>query len=369
MPIIVNLMQGLAIGGMERGTLQLARFMHDKGNDVRLVLFDLEHRPSEDQYDRGPLPAVFLARRPGVDWRFAIHLASLLSDWRPAILHARNHTALFYAALAKRIVRGIRPSLMVTFHSKPDGAKAQTKWAVRWAARQAVFSNAVSGELQQRLVSEGWADKVSLIRNGVDVNYFCPNGALFGLRKHFGIPEGVKLIGMVARFAPGKGHVDLIQAFRIVRDSRSDVALVLIGDGPLRTQIQEQTRDLESVVFQPNTKDIAAVLRELDVFVLCSEHEGAPRALLEAMACGIPVVATNVGGIPEILSIANSFSWLLVQPRSPRLLARSVLRVLDSQDIRNGLAERVRRRVIDAFSADRELAAYEEAYNTVLRGR
>ena len=367
MAMIVNLIQGLALGGMERGTLQLARLMYNKGNDVRLVLFDLEYRPSQDQYDPGQLPTVFLGRRPGVDWRFAINLARLLSDWRPAILHARNHTALFYAALALRFVRGSRPSLMVTFHSKPDGAKPKTKWAVRWAARQAVFSNAVSGELQRRLLGEGWAENVSLIWNGVDANYFCPDGPLSGLRERFGIPGGVRLIGMVARFAPGKRHVDLIQAFRIIRRSRSDVALVLIGDGPLRTQIQDETRDLEWVVFQPNTKDIAAVLRELDVFVLCSDHEGAPRALLEAMACGIPVVASNVGGIPEIMSIDASLSWLLVEPHSPTFLARSVLRILNSTELRNELAERFRRRVIEAFSADQELAAYEHAYENVLR--
>ncbi|MCX6624570.1 MAG: glycosyltransferase family 4 protein, partial [Acidobacteria bacterium] len=228
--MIVNLLQGLQAGGMERGTLGQARHMLARGHDVRLLLFDRPYRGASGELDPSPLPCHFIQRQPGFDWQFPLRLASCLEKWRPDILHARNDTALFYAALATKLLAS-PPGLVATFHSLPAGCGALARRANRWACRQCAFRNAVSGELAQRLVLQGWAREVHTITNGVDIDCFHPAGPSADLRRMLGLSPNTRLIGMIARFDDNKRQQDQLEAFARVRSRCAGTALVFAGDG------------------------------------------------------------------------------------------------------------------------------------------
>jgi glycosyltransferase involved in cell wall biosynthesis len=166
--------------------------------------------------------------------------------------------------------------------------------------------------------------RLRCLPNGVDTTRFVPLQAPDRQlhRLHAGLPPRGFLIGCVARLVPVKRHADLIEAFALVADSVPEARLVLIGDGPLRAELQAQvalTGLGERVHLLGERRDIEALLPLLDTFVLASETEGMSNALLEAMACGLPTVATAVGGNPEV--VEPEVTGFLVPPRAPDALA------------------------------------------------
>src|SRR5262249_20248001 len=148
-----------------------------------------------------------------------------------------------------------------------------------------------------------WVRKCSTIWNGTDLKEFSPEGNVVPWRSRLGINERAIVVGHVGRFAKVKRHVDLLAAASQLQRTEPPIYFLLAGDGPLLQTLQGRAAELRNVFFLSNVNDIAGFLRSIDVFVLCSEHEGAPQALLEAMACARPIIATAVGGVPHLLGV------------------------------------------------------------------
>jgi glycosyltransferase involved in cell wall biosynthesis len=356
-PVIAIVLQGLEVGGMERGALQLARCAWAVGYDARLVLYDKQPTRSDAQYDPEGIPVSCVLRNHGMDFTLPVRLACLFHAWNVSIVHARNNVAGLYSAAAIALMRRHTPRLIVSFDTFPGLASAKARLSSRWASRRAAKVTAVSDELSARLVATGWAGRVQTIWNGVDSTQFTPDGPALGLRQQFRLPDSGLLVGQVARLEANKRQVDLIEALNLLGDN--NIALVLAGEGPCREDIERAaTASAIPVRLLLRVFDVASFLRDLDIFVLCSDDEGAPRALLEAMACARAIVATAVGGVPRILGNCG----LLVPPRRPGLLAQAISRLRASKDLRTHLGNSARDRVLRLFTLEQEWAEYEKIY-------
>lgn len=359
---VVHVLAGLEIGGMERAVIRLASRGLSAGMDHRLLLFDRPYRSELLDFSPGPVASDYLPRRPGVDFRFARNLATKLAQLDAGIVHAHNDTAIFYVALARIVGRLAKTSLIGTFRNRPTHATGGARLLARWAADRASHITAVSQELSEWLVQSHWVRQCTTIWNGVDLTEFCPIGRIGLCRSELGIPPDAILVGHVGRFVPIKRHIDLLEAASRLKDAQPPIYFLLAGDGPLFERFNARAAERDNVIMLSNVKDVAAFLRSLDIFVLCSEHEGTPQALLEAMACGLPIIVTRVGGIPHVLD-ANGFepAGRLVPPLRPDRLASEIGRLAGDRELRTRLGQLALRR-IQAFSFDHEWAQYAGLY-------
>ncbi len=203
-------------------------------------------------------------------------------------------------------------------------------------------------------------EKIHIIHNGVDLS---------ALRVHhdrtplapLGIEPESAVVGMVARLHPVKDHETFLRAARIVLESEPETRFLIVGDGPRRTELISRCRELgveKSVYFTGTRADVGDLLRAIDVAVLSSHSECLPMAVLEAMACGRPVVCTNVGGMPEI--VEHGVSGFLATPRDPEGLAAYILELLTTPDLREAMGAAARRRVESEFDERISIAAVQK---------
>ncbi len=362
---LVHFLSGLEVGGKERVALRLAARGRQEGLDHRLLLFDSPYRDSDLDFDPGDVPTDFLPRGPGMDWRFARRVARFLGAHDIEILHAHNDSALVYGALAARLVKRRRPAVVATFHTRPSHVTWLARLLSRWASKRVGRVVAVSEDLGEFLVSTRWIHGYTTVWNGVDADAFHPEGERGHWRRELDVPEGALLVGHVGRFDPVKRHVDLIKAARALKDHDPPLVFVLVGQGPVLEDMQAEARDCGHVRFVPRVEDVVSLLRDLDVFVLCSEHEAAPCVVLEAMACGRAVIATAVGGVPHILNPGDTPSGRLLPPCRPDLLAGAISELARDPERRRHLGAMARQRV-EVFSAHREWEHCEEIYREAL---
>lgn len=363
-PLVVHLLSGLEVGGKERVALRLARQGLREGGRHELWLFDTPYRSPDIDLDPRPVSTRLLPRRPGWDARFVRMLASHMRARRVGVIHAHNDTALCYAALARILLhpRVKRPTLVATFHTWPSHPTPRARLVTRLAAAGADVVAAVSDDLAHRLADSGWLARCQTIRNGVDLDEFSPVGDDGGWHARLGIARDRPLVVHLARFDPIKRHGDVIEAARAVHTRHPDAVFVLAGRGSLLDEMRARAGALPFVRFVGNISAPATLLRAASVFVLPSEDEAAPLALLEAMASGCACVCTDVGGMPAMLrDMDGRPSGLLVPVRDPGALADAVSRLLDSSALRRDLGCRARA-TAERFSFSEAWAGYRAAY-------
>lgn len=201
------------------------------------------------------------------------------------------------------------------------------------------------------------------IPNGVDTARFKPDPmAHQRLRAELGLGSDTLLIGCVADLFAVKRHVDLMDAFTRIRDTYPQAHLLLVGEGPLRSAIESRARARrveDGVHMLGSRKDVDALLPALDVFALASDTEGLSNAILEAQACGLPVIATHVGGNPDLI---NDDCGVLVPARDPDAMAEAIGALLCSPDLRNRMGAAARLRVVGNHSLESMTGAYASLY-------
>ncbi|HEX7787557.1 MAG TPA: glycosyltransferase, partial [Methylomirabilota bacterium] len=296
--------------------------------------------------------------RGAFDPRALATLVRLIRRERVSLVHTHSSIDAWLAGMAARIcrvpvVRTRHVSIAIRRGPNP---------VYRWLADRVI----TSGEAIRRMVVEAGvpAERVIAIPAGVNLEAFP-----FGARSPAIIREldlGAPVIGSVAMFRGSKGHAQLLEAFTKVRAHRPAASLLLVGDGPRRAWIEQLARDAklsDAVVLTGFRPDVSALLGAMDCFALASTRtEGVPQALLQAFAVGVPVVASRIGGIPEVVS--DGQTGLLVASGSSDELAGAILRVLDDSDAAARRARAARALVERSFSHEasitRLLALYEE---------
>jgi glycosyltransferase involved in cell wall biosynthesis len=213
-------------------------------------------------------------------------------------------------------------------------------------------------------------ERLVVIPNGLDIEAFDRMAAAEVERGQFGLTDGDFVIGTVGRLDPQKGHAHLLRAAALVLERHPEARFLIVGDGELRSVLEQQARDAgiaDRVVFVGRYEPAAALYRLMDLFVLPSLWEGAPYSPLEAMAAGLPVVCSDVGGCRDI--VADGETGFLVPPAQPHALAERVLELLEHRDRARAMGRAGRQRVEERLSLERMLLATADLYRQVLTGR
>ena len=313
------------------------------------------------------IPVIAYGRRPGVDWSVSRRMAKDIRSRRLQIIHAHQYTPFFYSAVAARL-SGVRPRVIFTEHGRhyPDVVSAKRRWLNRIVFdRLADDINAVC-EFSAASLSkqDGFRrDRIHVIPNGIDFPKYSRDVDVAELRRRLGLDPARKYVICVARFHPVKDHQTLIDAFARIAAGRPDVDLLLVGDGELRNNLMKQCRDLgleARVRFLGIRDDVADLLRAADVFTLTSVSEAASITLLEAMATGLPVVVTAVGGNPEI--VRDGIDGLLAPRKDAGSIGEALGKLLDDPAFARRLGASAAARANDEYRLDRTVDKYYELY-------
>jgi glycosyltransferase involved in cell wall biosynthesis len=289
-------------------------------------------------------------------------LARVLREIDPDVVHAHDPMAVSLAAMALQMRAGLlrRPlvvaSRRVDFHLKRH---AFSKWKY---GHVNVFI-AASEIIRSILVADGIpADRIEVVHDGVNVATIDKQPTV-DAHAAFWLPKGAPIVGNVAALAAHKGQRYLVAAAAKVVRELPDTRFLIIGGGELRDQLERQVHDLgldRHVVLTGFRGDVLGLVKSLDVFVMSSITEGLGSAILEAMACSRPVVATRAGGIPE--AVAHEVTGLIVPPQDENALSSAILSLLKSPALRDQYGQAGRQRVIDSFSVDRLVQGTAEVY-------
>jgi glycosyltransferase involved in cell wall biosynthesis len=380
---ILNVLFEERLGGPQLRVLQVARGLRERGCETVVAVPKGDPQFARMLKQEGLLYAemdlVRLRRslNPRLHARFAARFRSnvrelrrLIREQRIEIVHT-NGLMNVQAAFAARL-EGVPLVWHLNDVFTPRLLRALLVPLVRcWADYIAVASRAVAdccfGDL--RAVE----DRLQLLYAPVDVREFYPGLSGAGVRCEFGISPDVPVIGLVANVCPGKGHEHLLDAAPLILRRYPQAKFLLVG-GRLENRrefwdaLQRQTSRLQlenAVVFTGRRTDVPQLLRAMTVCVQASESEACPMAVLEASACGLPVVATNVGGTAEI--VQDGVTGLLIGARSPDQIARAVLRLLDAPEQARQLGRAAAQRMREQFSLDRCIEAHTQMYQAVLR--
>lgn len=316
------------------------------------------------------VPELVREIRPGTDAAALVRLTRIFAKERPDVVHAHTYKAGVLASVAGRIA-GV-PAVIFTPHGHifarganipgvPGGLKlGLLKWITRAAQACADRITALSEpDLDQQVALRlSPASKYVVVRNGIDVERFVrPRERTF---------DGSPVIGAVGRFSEEKGHRVLIQAMPAVLRVHPKARLVLVGYGALEGELRGRASNLglDGAVTFVGERDSAEMLQSFDLFVQPSLYESQGLALLEAMAAGIPSIATDVGGVGDV--VRDGDTGLLVPPADPEALAAAIVRLAAAPDLGLVLSQRASRRVREHFSSDRMVEAYARLYRELI---
>jgi sugar transferase (PEP-CTERM/EpsH1 system associated) len=372
-PLIVHVVYHFGTGGMENGMANLINHLPDGAYRHAVVCLS-GYTEFRRRIRRPDVQFFDLAKRPGHDYTWVRRFAELLRRLKPAIVHTRNLNALeaqFVAAWLKV------PGRVHGEHGRDVFDLAGRNWKynlLRRAVRPFVHRYiAVSQDLADWLRQTVGVprQRVAQIYNGVDSERFRPPSEAYPVSAPPGFFGGAQCtIGSVGRLVAVKDYPTLARAFirlaGMLRDP-SGLRLVIIGDGPHRVECQRllDAAGLNSQVWLPgNRDDTAELLQMMDVFVLPSLGEGISNTILEAMATGIPVVASRVGGNPELVVEGQSGS--LLEPGEPGRLAEILHAYVSDPQRRQREGRGGRQRVEDRFTLARMADAYRAVYDDLL---
>ncbi len=294
-------------------------------------------------------------------------LTAHLADVRPDVIHNHMYRAELVgtrAAIALGLTGRRRPYVVSTIHSSRVRS-AEDREQLRHLTPHMDQLIAVSRAMERKIAEEGRATvPLKLIYNGVDLERYDHQEPCCTLRDEYGMEPGSQIVGVVARLEPEKGHPTLLEAWPDVLRAVPNAYLLVVGEGSRRDELEHLAAELRiahRVVFTGRRDDVPAVTAALDVAVLPSYREAQGLTILEAMALSRPVVASNVGGIPEV--IEDGVTGLLVPPHDSPALAAAIVRFLTDHAFADTIARAGHDVVHDRFCVQLMVKAIEAIYD------
>jgi glycosyltransferase involved in cell wall biosynthesis len=373
MPTPLKVMQvvlSLVIGGTEKLVYDLVRRVDKYVVFPYVCCLDKLGELGEELQREG-YPVYSLNRKPGIDWGLIPRLHSIVREERIDIIHAQQYTPYFYGLMAslssKLNIFAKSPKLIFTEHGIPYPYRKKLKRLIfnPVLCRFADEIITISDHTKSNLVKyENFpARRMKVVYNGVDLRQFSQNIDPAAKKQSLGLPPDSKVIGIVARLDPVKNHVMLFRAFRRILNDIPETYLLLVGDGPEEHRLKSLTESLDirnTTLFLGTRRDIPELLHVFDVFVLPSFSEGMSVTLIEAMGSGVPVVATRVGGTPEL--VKDQETGYLVESDNDQEMATMLLNLLQNEERRQRMGQAGQQRAYDMFSLDKMVDIYTKLY-------
>ena len=372
---VLHVITRLELGGAQRNTLYTVGHLDRRSFRTALAWGpgDILDQEAEDLEGVAlfRVPALVREVRPVRDTGALLALRRVLRELRPDIVHTHSSKAGILGRLAARLEKV--PAVVHSVHGfgftpvQPWPVRALFLSLERLAGRWTDHFIAVSHANRNRGIALGLfrPDQVSVIRSGVRLAAFEDPDGGDDLRSRLGIPAGTPLVTQVGNFKPQKAPLDFVRAAVEVARAAPEAHFLMVGDGPLRTRAEALAGDagLEGRMhFTGWSEEVPAVLAASDVAVLTSRHEGLPRAAVEAVAAGVPVVATAVDGTPEV--VREGETGFLVAAGDVAGTAGAVLRLLDDPELRHRLGARPS--WLDEFDIDCMVRQHEDLYRCLL---
>jgi len=372
-PLVVHLIYKLDVGGLEKVMLDCIQGTVHKG--VEHAVIALTEATEFAQMLPESVQVFSLNKKPGSDLACHIRLFRILRKLKPAVIQTYNIATIEYHPIAW--LAGVKGHIHAEHGRDIYDPKGENKKHNLLRRLMVFFIHsyiAVSDDLTQWLINYVGLSKkkVKLIYNGIDTEKFAQKQELSRDILPFG--KNTYLFGAISRLTPIKDHQNLIHAFAILNNKlyqksnrTDDIKLVIVGDGPLATELRALVEELDlkdHVYFTGEQSEIEKILPELNVYVMSSIAEGIPLAILEAMSVGLPIVSTEVGGIPELLE--NNKQGLLVPAQDSEALANAMLWMLE-HDVESLEQGKRNRDIVDSkFSLSAMVDSYLQEYKKLI---
>ena len=356
---VMHVTYKFGVGGMEVGIAKLVN-----GLDATRIASSICSSVPGDSLKERLRPGVKLFelnRRRGNDPNLVADLYRLFKRERPHVVHTHRWGTLLEGALAAKLAG-------VPYVVHGEHGTLETRWHNAWVQRRLwhrvdrVLS--VSSRLAERMARELRfpLDRITVIRNGLDLKRFQPLADKASAKRALGIAPDRLVIGTVGRTVPVKDHPTLLRALARLRDARIDFAAVIAGTGPAfqDTVRLAESLNLQDVQLLGNRDDVESVLAAFDIFVLSSRSEGLSNTIQEAMASGLPVVATNVGGADEL--VVEGQTGVLTPSGDDRAMAEALATLARDGATRASLGRSGAERARAHFGIERMFRDYESMY-------
>ena len=363
---VLHVLANLGAGGAERMAVHIVLGLDRRRFEPAVVAYSSRYGSDlEQQLDQAGVKTWFLGKGPGFDARTYYRLYRVFKEFRPDVVHTHVHVMRY----ALPSLAYFKPRLMI--HTVNNIAECEieprARWLQRLAYRSGVIPVAVAREVAASMKRVYGIGNSRVVWNCIPTDlYASPQTPRDQWRAKQGFSEKDVLFVCVARFAPQKNHQLLISAFAKGPASDPNAHLVLAGEGVLRGPLQVRVNQLgltSRVHFLGLRTDIPDVLGAADIFALSSDYEGNPLSVIEAMAAGLPIVSTAVGGVPELLR--NDREGFIVQPGHSEQLSEAMMTLLENPELRRKMGAAAAARAKEKFDVSAMVRAYEELYDEV----
>lgn len=361
----MHIVPSLNVGGREKILLELIKRADREKFEIGVCCLKDGGKLYEQFLNENIAIKCFHKRKNGVDKGLYFRLGNYLKEQKTDIVHTHNPGVLIYGAIGAML--GGAGAIINTEHgyeySIGRPKKVVEALLRHWIDMTISVSNTLKDQLSNSMIQ---SKKITTIYNGIDPSPYNEISAPYSLRKRFGFLPTDTIVGNVARLAEVKNHCLLLRAMKKVIEEIPQAKLLIVGDGELRNKLEVFAKDLgisNNVVFGGEVDNVSELLRMMDIFVLSSTYEGISITILEAMASGKAVVATNVGGNPEI--IINGETGILVPVNDKDTMAQAIITLLKDRDRALLMGIKGRRRVEECFNINAMVKRTEKLYLTL----
>lgn len=369
---VLYIIWSLGLGGAERVVINLAKGLDKTKFNPMVCCLNDKGEFAVELEERG-IPVIALNKRLGIDIAVIGKLISVIKERNIQIVHTHLWGANFWGRIAAKMA-GV-PVIIATEHNV-DTWKSWFNFALdRWLSRSTDKIIAVSNKVKEFYQSKGInPKKIAVIYNGVDIAKgeerrakIDSRSSILDYRKEFNIKNDETMLAIIGRLVEQKGHRYLFEALNML-NGKYKVRLLVVGNGPLLQELQQRAMSYDlsaKIIFTGLRKDVPDLLKITDILVLPSLREGLPMVALEAMAVGKPIIATNVGGTPEV--VLDGQTGILVPPGNPTALADAIDRLIENRNLTKKLGENGSSRVKELFSVEKMTRETEQVYHQLLK--
>ena len=367
---VIHLVEDMKTGGAERVIADIAEGLDSERYDVRVWCVTRGGNTADELAEKG-VEVKILGISSYHNPFNVLRLKRLLREAGPDIVHTHGYFASVIGRISAQ--KAEVPVILAHVHSTYWDYKKRhilmERKLSRFTRKLICCSKAVENFVRD--VEKIGNAKTVVIYNGVDEARFYPRKDTPSIRSELGLDEKALVVGTISSLAPHKGHEYLVRAASLVKEKFPSAKFLIVGDGPLRTDLENLANNLKihtNILFTGARKDIPKILSVMDVFVLPSSlREGLGIAIIEAMAAEKPVVATDIGGIPE--AVQRGETGFLVPPGNPRALAKAIIELLQNPEKAKEMGKKGRVRFKEKFTRKHMLSEIDALYQSAISHR